>query len=140
MEWLWWVGGALVLGLIEILSLDFVFLMFAGGALAAAGVSAADQPLWVQVMTFAVASLILLLVLRPWIVRKAHVPALATNTDAHVGRTAAVVQDVTTTSGLIKLVGEVWSARAVDGSPVLPEGTTVRVVRIDGATAVVEQA
>lgn len=140
MEWLWWIGGALVLGLVEMLSLDFIFLMLAGGALAAAGVTAAGQPLWVQVVTAAAVSLLLLLGLRPWLVRRAHAPEHATNANAHVGRTAVVVQTVTTTSGLVKLVGEVWTARAADGSPVLPEGSTVRVVRIDGATAVVEPA
>lgn len=30
MDWLWWVGGALVLGVIETLTVDLTFLMFAG--------------------------------------------------------------------------------------------------------------
>ena len=34
MEWLWWVGSALVLGILEMLSLELVFIMAAGGALA----------------------------------------------------------------------------------------------------------
>lgn len=138
MEWLWWIGAALVLALIEILSLDFVFVMFAGGALAGAAANAAGAPLWVQIVVFAVVSIFLLFVLRPVLVRRVHPAHTETNTAAHVGRTGAVLQDVTTTSGRIKLVGEVWSARSVEGAPVLPEGSTVRVVRIDGATAVVE--
>ena len=36
MGWLWWVGGGLVLGILEMLSLDLVLIMFAGGALAGA--------------------------------------------------------------------------------------------------------
>ena len=36
MGWLWWIGAALALGILEMLSLDLVFLMFAGGALAGA--------------------------------------------------------------------------------------------------------
>ena len=36
MGWLWWVGGALVFGILEILSLDLVLVMFAGGCLAGA--------------------------------------------------------------------------------------------------------
>lgn len=140
MEWLWWIGAALVLSLIEILSLDFVFIMFAGGALAGAAANAAGAPVWLQIVIFAVTSVVLLLTLRPVLVRKVHPPHTETNTSAHVGRSGSVLQDVTADSGRIKLVGEVWSARAVDGSPVLPEGSTVRVVRIDGATAVVEAA
>ena len=32
MGWLWWIGAALVLGILEMLSLDLVLVMFAGGA------------------------------------------------------------------------------------------------------------
>lgn len=139
MEWLWWVGAALLLGLIEITTLDFVFIMFAGGALAAAGANAAGQPLWVQVVAFTVTSTVLLLTVRPPLKRMLSQggPETLTNAEAHVGRTASVVEEVTEVSGLVKLMGEVWTARAAEGSPPLAEGSTVQVVRIDGATAVV---
>jgi membrane protein implicated in regulation of membrane protease activity len=73
------------------------------------------------------------------------VPLAETNAAAHVGRFAVVLSDVTETSGRVKLAGEVWSARLVDdgvpnSSGRVPEGSEVRVVRIDGATAVVEPA
>lgn len=139
MEWLWWVGAALLLGLIEITTLDFVFIMFAGGALAAAGANGAGAPLWVQVVVFAVVSTVLLLTLRPPLKRYLSKggPDTLTNAEAHVGRLASVVEEVTQVSGLVKLTGEVWTARAAEGSPPLPEGATVQVVRIDGAIAVV---
>ena len=35
-DWLWWVSGALVLGILEMLSLDLVLALFAGGAIAGA--------------------------------------------------------------------------------------------------------
>ncbi|MBO0608330.1 NfeD family protein [Myceligenerans salitolerans] len=139
MEWLWWVGAALLLGLIEITTLDFVFIMFAGGALAAAGANAAGQPLWVQVIVFTVVATILLVTVRPPLKRylSRGGPETLTNAEAHVGRTASVVEEVTDMTGLVKLMGEVWTARAAEGSPPLAEGSTVQVVRIDGATAVV---
>lgn len=142
MAWLWWVGAALIFALIELLSLDFVFIMFAGGALAAGVANAAGTPLWVQAIVFVVASVVLLVTLRPTLIRhlRNSTPKAPTNAEANVGRTASVVQEVSTASGLIKLGGEVWSARAVPGSPLLAAGTSVRVVQIDGATAVVEPA
>ena len=142
MAWLWWAGAALIFALVELLSLDFVFIMFAGGALAAAGANAAGLPLWMQAIVFVVASVVLLVTLRPTLIRhlRNNTPQAPTNSEANVGRTAAVVEDVSTASGLIKLSGEVWSARAVPGSPPLPAGASVRVVQIDGATAVVEPA
>jgi len=36
MAWLWWIGAALVLGVIETLTVDLTFLMFAGGAVGGA--------------------------------------------------------------------------------------------------------
>ncbi|MHA7132743.1 NfeD family protein [Oerskovia turbata] len=140
MDWLWWVGAGLLFILVEIISLDLVLIMFAGGALAAAGVNAAGGPLWLQIVTFAVVSAALLLALRPWLLRhlRHRVPLTETGAAAQVGRTAVVVDRVTELSGRIKLQGEIWSARTVDGSPELPIGAEVRVVRIDGATAVVQ--
>nr|WP_255372088.1 NfeD family protein [Cellulosimicrobium sp. CUA-896] len=113
--------------------------MFAGGALAAAGVSAAGGPLWLQIVTFAVVSVVLLLTLRPYLLRhlRDRVPLAETNVAAHVGRAALVVDRVSEIGGRVKLAGEVWTARTEPGAPEVPAGAEVRVVRIDGATAVV---
>ena len=137
MAWVWWLGAALVLAVVEILSLDLVLIMFAGGALGASLLAALGAPLWLQILTFALSSAALLVVLRPWLLRhlRRRVPLVETNAAALVGRTAVVVSEVTERSGRIKLAGEVWSARTEDG--VLTEGQDVQVLRIDGATAVV---
>ena len=44
--------------------------------------------------------------------------------------------EVTATGGEVKLAGEVWTARSVDGA-VIAAGEQVEVYRIDGATVVV---
>ncbi len=139
MAWLWWLGAALVLGVVEMLTVDLIFLMFAGGALAAGGVALLGGPLWAQLLAFAAVSAVLLLAVRPWALGylKRSIPDTKTNIEAHVGRTAEVLMDVTDRAGRVKLVGEVWTARAAEPGAVLPAGTTVQVVRIDGATAVV---
>ncbi|MBD8062265.1 NfeD family protein [Oceanitalea stevensii] len=139
MAWLWWLGGALVLGVVEMLTVDLIFLMFAGGALAAGGVAMLGAPLWAQILTFAVVSVVLLAVVRPWALGylKRSTPDTLTNVAAHVGRSAEVLVDCTDRAGRVKLAGEVWTARAAEPGSLLPTGTTVQVVRIDGATAVV---
>ncbi len=139
MAFLWWLGGALVLGVVEMLTVDLIFLMFAGGAVAAGGVALLGGELWAQVLAFAVVSAVLLVAVRPWALGylKRSTPDTKTNVAAHVGRTAEVLMDVTDRAGRVKLVGEVWTARAAEPGTVLPTGTTVQVVRIDGATAVV---
>jgi membrane protein implicated in regulation of membrane protease activity len=138
--WLIWGGGAIVAGLLELLSLDFVLLMIAGGALAAAGTAAAGGEFPLQVIVFAVVTAALLVTARPSLKRWAHrsAPFQPTNTDALVGRTVETLTEVTTHSGQVKLAGEIWTARAVPGSVPLEPHSIAHVVAIDGATAVVE--
>ncbi len=140
MGWLWWLGVALVLGVIEMLTTDLLFLMLAGGAMAAAVTGAFGAPFWVQLVVAAVVSALLVVLVRPWALAKlkSSTPQARTNTDAHRGRIATVVSDVSDRAGRVKLTGEVWSARTESEATVLPVGARVTVVRIEGATAIVE--
>jgi len=139
MAWLWWIGLALMLGVIELLTVDLTFLMLAGGAAAAGIVGALGAPLWVQIMVAVIVAVLLLVLVRPLAVRRLResTPDAVTNVAAHVGRTATVIADVTERSGRVKLAGEVWSARTEGTGQMLTVGTTVVVTKIDGATAVV---
>jgi len=141
MTWAWWMGSALLLAVIEILSLNFVLIMFAGGALVAGLLALAGVPLWVQILGFGLTSVVLLGSMRPWLLRhlRDRVPLVETNAAGLVGRSAVVVAPVTRRAGRVKLAGEVWTART-EGQDVLPVGGDVRVVRITGATAVVTSA
>lgn len=138
MAWVWWLGAALLLAVVEILSLDLVLIMLAGGALAAMGLALLGLPLWIQILGFTVTSASLLLALRPYLLRhlRKRVPLVETNAAAHVGRVAVAVTAVTDRSGRVKLAGEVWTART-DGHDVIEVGEEARVVRIEGATAIV---
>lgn len=139
-QWLAWVGGALVLGLIEVASLDLVFIMLSTGALAAALAAFLGASFPVQVIVFVLSSGLLLLVARPLALRKLK-PAGAeqrTGTAAQVGRAAEVLEAVGARTGLVKLTGEHWTARSADPTRTFEVGETVRVVRIDGATALVD--
>ena len=138
-QWLWWVGAALVLGLIEIASLDLVFTMLALAALVAAAAAALGLDFPLQVIVFVVTSGMLLFLLRPWALRRLGLdtPTVPTNTDANVGQQAMVLTLVTDRSGMVKLRGEEWTARTDTPGMEIEPGQLVRVVRIDGATAVV---
>lgn len=136
-----WLALALALAAFEVASIDFVFLMFVGGALAGALAGAVGAPFVLQVLVAVAVSTLLLTVVRPVVVRRLHVggPTL-TGAAALVGASAEVVETVTTAGGRVKLRGEVWSARAASGTGhaiALQPGESVRVVSIDGATAVV---
>ena len=64
-------------------------------------------------------------------------PVLRTGTAALVGRSAIVTDEVTALDGRVRIGGELWSARSYDESSVIPEGSKVDVLAIEGATALV---
>jgi len=140
MVWWIWVLIAIVLVVAEMLTLDLVLLMLAGGALAAALAAelGVENIIW-QGIIWAVVSLLLLLFLRKWMLEhmKIRGKAIETNAQSSVGKTGVTVTDVNAAGGRIKFQGEVWSARSADGTE-LPNGTHVTVIKIDGATAIVE--
>ena len=142
MAWLWWVGIALALGVIEMLTVDLTFLMLGGGALAAAAAAALGAPFWVQMLVFALAAALLLFAVRPWAKNRltSSTPESRTNVDALIGATGVVVAPVDRQAGRVRLEGAEWSARLdpnVLTAPLLQNGASVRVVEIDGAVAVV---
>lgn len=137
MAWIVWLIIALVFGLVLIASVDFAFVMFAGGALIAALVSLFTDSWPIQIVVFCVVSVILLITVRPWANRKMAntSPERRTNADALRDQYAEALSDITERGGRVKLKGEVWSARTQHGP--IPEGAACRVITIDGATAIV---
>lgn len=135
---IWLVAGVL-LAAAEALVGEFFLLMLAGGALVTAGFSAVtDVPVWVDAIVFGVVSLALVLGVRPALLRRFDQPPLKlTNVAALTGKKALVLEEVAEHRGQVKLDGDVWTARPLDVTEVYPPGTTVTVMEIDGATAVV---
>ena len=145
MEWLIWVGGALLLIVIETVTADLTFLMIAGGALGGGLTSFLGGPVWAQVLVFACVSTLLLFAVRPWAKRRlaAATPQMKTNVDALIGRSATTITAVDDGGGRVRLGGEEWSARlapTVQGTTRLEAGASVTVTEIDGAVAVVAPA
>ncbi len=85
-----------------------------------------------------VVSLAGIVVIRPLGLRRLRRgPQLRTGTAALVGATGYVLADVTPHAGRIRIGGEEWSARPYDEVTVIPAGSTVDILQIKGATALV---
>jgi membrane protein implicated in regulation of membrane protease activity len=54
-----------------------------------------------------------------------------------VGRTGYVLDEVSDHGGRVRIGGEEWSARPYDETLVIPVGTKVDVLQIEGASALV---
>jgi len=136
--WIIWLIVAAVLGGLEIMTMTLAFGLVAFGALVAAGAGAAGGNLAVQFGAFAVASAAGLGIARPFAMRHIrHPPLLKTGTAALVGRTGYVLEEVSEHGGRVRIGGEEWSARPYDETLVIPAGTKVDVLQIEGAAALV---
>ncbi|WP_061962008.1 NfeD family protein [Demequina flava] len=140
MDSLWWFVAAIVLGIVEIFTLDLVFAMLAAGALAGGAAALLGAPFWLCMVIACVVAALMILTLRPWLLKsiRARSVLVETNSAALVGEDARAVDEVTEFRGRIKLGGEVWSARTRDDAEPISEGTDVTVIEIKGATAIVE--
>ncbi|MFF1633077.1 NfeD family protein [Leifsonia sp. NPDC058248] len=143
--WIVWLVLILVFIIIEMLTLDFVFLMIAVGSVGGliSGLFGAEW--WLQLLIAAALSVLLIFTIRPPLLRllKRGGDPTKSNVDALIGMSGAVVSTVSRTSGLVKLaVGETWTSRLAPGSAPadLVPGEHVVVVAIEGATAVVAPA
>ena len=138
MPWVAWLIAAVALAVAEYFTLTLAFGLLAAAALVAAIVAGMGGPVLAQVLAFAIAGAVRLLIVRPIARRQMTHPSLVREGSyALVGKKAVVIEEVSGTQGLIKLAGEVWSARALDEDHVIPAGTQVDVMEIDGATAIV---
>lgn len=139
--WIWWVIAAGVLGVLEVVTGGtLVFIMLSSGALAAGLVSGLGGGPLLAVGAFAAVSVTSLLGVRPLARRHLRVlPSERMGVAALIGADAIVESEVGPHSGLVKLAGEVWSARSYDGESVYVVGERVNVLEIAGATALVSQ-
>jgi membrane protein implicated in regulation of membrane protease activity len=133
-----WLIAAVVLGVAELLTTTLALALIAVGALAAALSSALGANAEIQLAAFVVVSLAGIVLIRPLgLKRLQRRPSLRTGTAALVGQTGYVLADVGPHSGRIRIGGEEWSARPYDEMSVIPSGSTVDVLLIKGATALV---
>jgi membrane protein implicated in regulation of membrane protease activity len=135
--WLVWLIIAVVLAGAEAISLDLVLIMLAGGAAVGTASALVGLPVPVQILLAALGAAGLLLVVRPVAQRHLTTASHPTGTEALIGCEAIVLSRVDGTGGRVRLRGAEWSARALDDRQVIEVGSTVQVVEISGATALV---
>lgn len=144
--WIAWLVLALVFVIVELLTLEFTFLMLAAGALVGGlGVDLLGGPWWLQVAVAAVLSGLLLFTIRPLllkVLRRRDRP-VATNVDALYGMGGRVVSPFVQGQGSARLDnGETWTARLHEGleDSAIAVGTRITVVTVHGATVEVAPA
>ncbi len=136
--WIAWLVLALIFVIVELLTLEFTFLMLAAGTLVGGlGANLLSAPWWLQVAAAAAISALLLFTIRPLLLRalrrsSAHIP---TNVDALAGMGARVLVPFVDGAGSVKLDnGETWTARLADPAGQVDVGSRLVVHAVRGAT------
>lgn len=139
--WQVWLIIAGLCFIIEMATVGFFVFWFGIGALAAMITSIiTPENIVLQCVIFVIVSVILLFLTKP-LVNKLTKKDKKVETNAYsiIGKTGIVTQDINPTLGigLVKIAGEVWSAKTEDGT-IIDKGSEIKVVKIDGVKAVVE--
>ena len=135
-----WVIIAVVMLIIEGMTLGLSTIWFAAGAVCALITVFLDVSFYVQFIIFLVISLVLLLFTRKFFVEKLKVGKEKTNIDALVGKKAILTEDIAPFStGTVKLNGQEWSAVCENENDELKAGVEVEVVAIKGVKVIVRK-
>lgn len=129
---LWTLIGVICL-ILELTSGDFFIMCFSIGAFVTAIVAAFVPSFTVQIIVFAVASLLCLLFVRPLALKYFHRkdPNRNSNVDAMVGRKGVVTDSIEAGGyGRVKIDGDSWKARSHDGQAI-DAHTRVEITAID---------
>jgi membrane protein implicated in regulation of membrane protease activity len=139
-DWVIWMVAAAVLLGGEMLTLTLFLGPLSLAAVLAALVALAGGSVELQVAAFVAGSVASLAIVRP--IARRHLrtpPHTRTGAAALVGQSATVLERVDGAHGMVKIGGEVWTARAYDEDHVIEPGARVEVLKIDGATALVAE-
>lgn len=137
--WFWvWVLLAAILFIAEIFTATFFLLPFGIGAAVAALLEYLGVSVGWQWVAFILVSAIALVVLRRYGDRLTHEPPIRTGVDRLLGKSGVVLEQIVPNSaeGRVRIEREEWRADSIDDA-IVPVGTTVTVVRVDGTHLIV---
>ena len=134
-----WLVLLLLFAASEGLTVGLTTIWFAAGALAALIAALLGGALWIQITLFLAVSVLCLLAVRPLARRHLNSHVEPTTADRAIGQEAQVTEDSDNLhgTGAVIIRGVTWTARSEDGA-LIPAGTIVRVLRIEGVKVFVE--
>lgn len=136
-----WLVIAVVLFIIEGLTVQLVCVWFACGSLVAMLASLMGAPPVLQLVLFFITSVAVLIFGRPFLKEKLTPKKTATNADALIGQNGIVTEEIDNGlgTGRVDVSGLGWAARSAGGE-VIPARQAVTVRKIEGVKLIVEPA
>ncbi len=135
-----WLVLAVILGVMEAVTVSLISVWFALGALAAIIPAYFGAPIWSQILVFLAVSAIAFAFTKSFFKDVIKVKKHPTNSDSLIGTDGIVTAEIDNLAGegKVYISGLTWSAKSVDGSRI-PEGAVVTAKRIEGVTLFVEE-
>ena len=136
----YWLIALIVFLVIEAATLGLATIWFAGGALVALIAAMCGVGLGIQVASFLVVSLVLLIFTRPFAVRFLSKDTLKTNVDRVIGMEGVVTEEISNLAGTgkVSLGGNIWTARTENEGGTIPVDAVVAVLRVEGVKLIVK--
>lgn len=136
----YWLIALIIFLVIEAATLGLATIWFAGGALVALIAAMCGAGLGIQVASFLVVSLVLLIFTRPFAVRFLSKDTLKTNVDRVIGMEGVVTEEISNLAGTgkVSLGGNIWTARTENEGGTIPVDAVVAVLRVEGVKLIVK--
>ena len=135
--WQIWCIAGVILCIIEIFTPAMFFLNLGFACFVAAISAALHFSLTIQVVVFAVFSVIFLLWLRPFLLKQKNSGEPET-IEMYIGKSAKVIEKITPQGGRIAIFGEEWQAKSLN-EEVFEPGEEVKIVKNDSIVMYVER-
>ena len=128
-----WIAVIAILIFAELATTPLVAIWFMPSAVVATVLSFFNVPIYVQLIVFVIVSVVFIIFSKPIFNKMFHLKHTPTNADTVIGEHAVVVEEVCNleSRGLVKVRGQVWSARSADDT-LLEPGEIVSVISIEG--------
>lgn len=134
-----WLILMVVFLIMEAATVQLISTWFAVGSLAAMIVALLGGEVWLQILVFLTIAIVLLALLWPMARKHLKPKLVATNADALIGRVCLVTEAIDPLEGGRVKVGDVtWTAR-VESGDIIPAGSRVKIMKIQGSKVIVEQ-
>lgn len=135
-----WIIATIVLIVIEALTMGLTTIWFAFGTAVAIFVALIGGSLPIQIVSFVVVSMVMLVFTRKIVVDKLRTGKEKTNIDTIIGKIGVVKREIKSYEpGTVYVWGQEWSAISQNPGEEISIGKEVKILRVDGVKLIVEE-
>ena len=136
---LMWIAVIIVAVIVELMTTDLSSIWAALGAFVAMIVAIFVTTWWIQLVVFIIITLLGLILIKPYIKRYVGRNEIKTNSEALVGKTGIVTDNIEEDGvGAVRVDGKEWSAVARDTTSI-SKGAKVEILAIEGVKLIVKE-